>query len=53
MSRCRKLSTLALTGCLLISAVARLQAQSDSDVALKNAREALQAEQFERTHVAW
>jgi tetratricopeptide (TPR) repeat protein len=48
MSRCRKLSTLALTGCFLISAVARLQAQSDADVALKNAREALQAEQFER-----
>ncbi|MFT5094205.1 MAG: tetratricopeptide (TPR) repeat protein, partial [Porticoccaceae bacterium] len=47
MSRFRKLTIVALTGCLLLSSAAGLQAQSDAETALKNAREAYQAERFD------
>ena len=48
MSRCRTLSIVALTGCLFLTSVAQLHAQSDAEIALQNARAAFQAEQFER-----
>jgi tetratricopeptide (TPR) repeat protein len=47
MSRCRKLSIVALTGCLLLTSAAGLHAQSDAETALENARVAYQADQFE------
>ena len=47
MSRFRKLTIVALTGCLLLSSVASLQAQSDAETALQRAREAYQAERFD------
>ena len=47
MSRLCKLTTVALAGCLLLSSVADLQAQSDAETALKDARDAYQAERFD------
>jgi len=47
MSRFRKLTIVALTGCLLFSFAAGLQAQSDAETALKTARDAYQAERFD------
>jgi tetratricopeptide (TPR) repeat protein len=47
MSRFRKLTIVALTGCLLLSSVAGLRAQSDAETAFKKARDAYQAERFD------
>ncbi len=47
MSRYCKLTIVTLTGCLLLSSAASLQAQSDAETALQNAREAYAAEQFD------
>lgn len=47
MSRSYKLTIVALTGCLLLSSAASLQAQSDAESAVANAREAYQAERFD------
>lgn len=48
MSRCCKLSIVALAGCFLFSVAAQSQAQSDAEIALNDAREAFATEQFER-----
>ncbi len=51
MSRFCKLTIVALTGCLLLSSVASLQAQSDAETALTNARESYQAERFDEARI--
>jgi len=47
MSRFRNLTIVALTGCLLLSSAAGLQAQSDAETSLARARKAYQAERFD------
>ena len=48
MSRCRKTSIVALAGCLFLTSISGLHAQSDAETALQKARQAYQAEQFDR-----
>lgn len=50
MSRFHQLTIVALAGCLLLSSVSVLPAQSDAETALQKAREAYQAERFQEAY---